>query len=234
MKNMPSKLGTHNFQNKRWDSFESSNSVGATRKQHRAAIRQNMNDVIKIKDMDEDINSYKEEFEGHPHSHNSSRNQNNRLGKYLHAKDMIKNTMNYDRSELKLDNSSDMQTYMTLVPNKKSNLSKTEEIDFKNDMEVSSIKRPKKLSNKSKKIFNDRLQSTLSIYKKSSLNIANFLNNYTTQVNNARFSRKQRKSGRSSTLSNYKSSVTKKINERSRSNKSHYNDYSSQVNQFLF
>jgi hypothetical protein len=107
---------------------------------------------------------------------------------------------------------------MTIASGQKSQLSKAKEIDFKNEADGGSLKRNRKSIARSRKYFNDRMNNTASIYKKSSLNIAHFLSTYTTQVVPNKGGKKRRKSGRSTSNSNYKNNY-KKINERSQSNK---------------
>jgi len=130
-------------------------------------------------------------------------------------------TINYGRSELKLENSQEVNNYFTLVSGKKSQMSRTKVLDFSNDCDMTTQKTNKNMI-RTKKYFNERLNSTASIYKKSSLNIAHFLSSYATNTSQGRVVNKRRKSGRSTTTSNYKS-ASKKTNERSRSNKGHEN-----------
>lgn len=219
-----------NVNKRRWDSFESNSSVGGTRKRKHHLLKNNMNDIIKIKDMDRDAKTIQAHWDALPHSQSSGRNQNNfKLNVYSKAKDYIKNTMNHDRSELRLENSHEVDNYSTIVPGQKSHLSKTKENDLRNETDLINIKRHKKSSIKPKKGFNDRLHDTASIYKNSSLNIAHFLSTYTAQIAQGGIQKKRRKSRKSiTTVSNYKTEPFKKVNDRSRSNK-YINDYVNQV-----
>ena len=138
--------------------------------------------------------------------------------------------MQYGKSELKLQNSQEVENSTAgHGPNSKSLLSKAN-TDLKTNDEIISIKQSRKHSTKlSKKGVNDRLKNTVNIYKNFGNYIdSNFLSKYTTNTGANKLHKKRRKSGRRSTISGNKNNSGKKGQDRSTSHK-YSNEYINKV-----
>lgn len=219
---------TQQMYQKRWGSIGSANSSGGSKGNcypsnfkivKRRKLKHKINDVMKIRDMkheSKDIELVK--WDGLPQSASSSRNKINcNLTHGQNERAYSKFTMNHEGGSIRLENSQELTSWFnTLAPGQyRHQLGKlNEEISKKND-ETSSVKRTKKNIIKSRKYFNDRAQDVATIYKKSSLSIANFLSNYAIKGN--RSVKKRRKSGRATSNTAYTFTSTK-VNVRSQSN----------------
>ena len=162
IKQSNSRLTTKEIHNKRNESFEANSSSRGSRTRKAHAVYDKISKYAHVDEAKRESSAWG----ALPHSNVSSRNINNeRLNKYTRSKQIIKNTMNIDKPNLKLENSQEAYNYMAIGHNQKSQISKTKDIDFNNDCDTSHSRKPKKSITKPKRQFNDRFQNTASIYK---------------------------------------------------------------------
>lgn len=150
-----------------------------------------------------------------------SRNRpNSNLVHLSNCKERQKTNVTHDASAIRLENSQEIRNYFgTLAPSHARRRESKQEnlVISRNDGESNSAIRSKKGIIKTRKYINERAQNVASVYK-SSLNIANFLSNYTTNAKSMKLVKKRRKSGRSITNGAVAKASTSKIKIRSRSN----------------
>jgi len=125
-----------------------------------------------------------------------------------------------DPNTLRLENSQEIKNCFSTLDPSHNRMAKVKDNYMNKTDDSISVKRSRKGAPKTRKYFHERTQNVASIYKKSSLSIANFLSNYIKQPKN-KSTKKRRKSGRSTTMNAYNVVVNKK-NVRSQSNISSY------------
>lgn len=118
---------------------------------------------------------------------NSSRNKKNtRLTNVSNEKNRTKNSILQEISDPMLENSQEIKNcFSTLVPGqyRKKMTKINEETKTGTESDSLSGKRAKKTYAKIRNQLTEKAHNFTSIYKKSALNIANFLSNYTSQSN---------------------------------------------------